>query len=397
MHLREIMRNYTRNEMPIYSSETFERMLKEWPTEESLTVYRGMNFSTEKEYKDFMKSIKDNGGYISVAAPGFTPCLNTAIDFSTSPKTYFPTMEIVKGEEKRREMRETLSGYCGVVLLLELPAGEGVDVSISGEGIESEILLRPNTLYKCNIEKIKSLEEQINDKDFNINEYIKEFGSIDDVKTDFIIRNKQELLNDESRDLIVKRRLESFLHHKKDFFQSSEILENKDYVTAIIHDSGRFGENDFKIRFFVPDLKYFDINNLVTKNKENELNEIADSIMDVVLDIHINYREKYPIDYAALKGITPYASDSYIELYKKATAYKKKESYESINDNMRSIMNDRSRKLSQRDKSQLMDLEINKIKDLINGIVNDAPDSKNDVSIEKEEIKKRRNRILNDK
>ncbi len=391
MYLKEIVRNYTRNEMPVYSNETYNEMLAHWPNEEDITIYRGMNFNTKEDYENFLKDYKEKGGFISDYAAGFTDSYKTATDFATSPKTYFPTMEIVIQEEKRRTLGDDMTGYCGVILAVQVPAGTAVDLNISGEAIESEFLLVPNQLYKCKIEKVKSLNELVNSRGFNINEYIKEKGNIADNTSKFIIMNKSRSLNNESKNILIERDLNEFINNKKTF-ENENILSNTNYLTAILKNHGRFGEEDLRIQFFAPNLKYFELNNLMTPEKQVVFKYIANEIIQDAIKIHLEYRDKYEIDYSAIKAVTPFASKDSVELYQRAIAYNKKETYENINDTLRDVFKDKS--ISQKDKNKLIDKEMDRMKSLINGIIESAPDSKTDLQIEKRDNKNRRRKIL---
>ncbi len=395
MNLKEILRDYTRNENPIYSNEIFNRMLNEWPNKEKITVYRGMNFSKKEDYDDFIKNIKKNNGYISIAAPGFSQSYETAYEFAISQKTYFPTQEIMKEEEKRRLLKETISGYCGVMLSIEIEEGSAIDVDLSGEGIESEVLLRPNFVYNCQIEKIKSLKDLINDKNFDINQYILEKGNIGEKITDYIVENKINSLEKQSREILFKRYIENYIKNKQGFFKDESILLNENYLTAFIVNSGIFGDDDYKIRFFVPDLKKFNINNIIKDDEIELIKDIADDIMEDVLNIHLDYRDKYKIDYEALNSITPYISEDYRKLYQRAISYKKNENYNSINEKLSNLYKDKS--LSTNKKNQLIKDEVENLRCFIQNIVNDIPKSLENVKKEKIEKSKRKRRLLNNK
>ena len=64
MDIRQKLRSYTKDENPIYLESDFNAMLAEWPNEEDITVYRGINFSTKEKYEDFLKELKATGGYM---------------------------------------------------------------------------------------------------------------------------------------------------------------------------------------------------------------------------------------------------------------------------------------------------------------------------------------------
>lgn len=49
----KILSDYTRNELNIYSKEDYEAILKRWPNDQDMIVYRGVNFPTQKNMMIF--------------------------------------------------------------------------------------------------------------------------------------------------------------------------------------------------------------------------------------------------------------------------------------------------------------------------------------------------------
>jgi len=80
------------------------------------------------------------------------------------------------------------------------------------------------------------------------------------------------------------------------------------------------------------------------------------------LQVHLQYRDKYEIDYSNLQDLTPFLNKHLVELYDRATSYKKRNQYETINDNLRKLYSQKTgdRKLD----SRAINEEIEKIKKL---------------------------------
>ena len=100
-------------------------------------------------------------------------------------------------------LSQTLSGYCGVVLKTTIKKGEAVDVNSSKYGIEDEILVEPQKNVKVEVEVINSLKHQVNQKDFNINEYIQNCNNTSDPLFKYITLNQAEKINNESKYLLM--------------------------------------------------------------------------------------------------------------------------------------------------------------------------------------------------
>lgn len=99
--LEEILKDYTHNENPIYSKTIYNSMLRKWPNKETITLYRGMNFTTKDEYDNFLKTFLKDGGYINDSAAGFSSLYETAIELAVSPKTYFPDEDTIATDSLR--------------------------------------------------------------------------------------------------------------------------------------------------------------------------------------------------------------------------------------------------------------------------------------------------------
>lgn len=389
MDIRQKLRSYTKDENTIYFESDFNEMLAEWPNEEDITVYRGINFSTKEKYDTFMKQLKEKGGYQSSECAGFSPSYETAYDFSTTTKTYYPTMEVVMEEAKRNVQGEKISGYCGVILTATAKKGTVIDVNLSGQGVESEVLFRPNELIQCEVMKVKSFKDLVRSKDFDINEYIKEHAGKDDDLLRYLIINKSKSITDENCQLLLDKDLENFSKTKTGFTKD-QILVAEENIVAIKFSHYKFGEESQSIRIFVPDIRYFEKYEILRKTQREQIKKIANDVIGHVFDLHIQYRDTIPIDFSALKNITPYLDKQNKEFYQRMIGYKQKETYEGHNDKLREIYKDRS--LTSNQRSRLIDDEMNKLKNFLTNIVNNIPDSMSDI---KEEVRERKERKRN--
>jgi hypothetical protein len=391
MDLIEILKNYTRNEVPIYSEEVFEELRNMFPNEEDMIVYRGINFDTKEDYESFLNDLKENNGYISDNCAGFSPSYNTAYDFSTTTKTYFPTLEVMQSSARRRLLKEKISGYRGVILKSKVKKGEVIDVRESGVGIESEVLFAPNKLIECEIEIIKPFRELVEEKDFCVNDYIKNTEDFNDPLAQYIFENKSSLINEEVKDLLVERKINDFNKHR-DYkiteIENEKIILNEENVIAFTRKNYKFGEESETIIYFLaPNFYILDKFNLLDKKQKEKIEPLVESIIMEVLDIHIKYRDKYKINYEGVTNLTGYISEETRELYTRAIGYGKRQSYEDINERLRFIMN--SGKF-QGNKSQEISNEIEKLNELFRNFNNVLP--KDSKIIEKEKMEKEKNK-----
>lgn len=391
MNIKQKLRSYTKDENPIYEMNDFNEMLKLWPNADDITVYRGINFDTKEKYENFLKELKATGGYKSAECAGFSPRYDTAYDFSTTTKTYFPTMHIVMEEARRNVQGEKIAGYCGVILTATAKRGTVVDVNSSGEGVESEVLFRPNEVIQCEVFKVKSFKELVRSKDFDVNEYVKNNAGNDDDLLTYLIINKHKTITDENCQLLLDKYLEKFSKTKTGY-TDEELILSENNIVAIERTNKRFGETTKQINIFIPDIKYFEKYELLRNTQRNIVEKLANSIIGHVFDIHLKYRDEMPIDYSNLKNITPYLNKQNKEFYKQMISYKQKEIYENHNNRFREIYKDQS--LSANERSKLVDNEMDKLKTFLNTMINNLPETMEDIKADIKERKETKRKIL---
>jgi hypothetical protein len=389
MDIRQKLRSYTKDEQPIYQINDFNEMLAEWPNEEDITVYRGINFATREKYTDFLKELKQNGGYISAVCAGFSQSYETAYNFSTTTKTYFPTLEVIMEEAKRNVQGEKIAGYCGVILTALAPKGTVIDVDISGQGVESEVLFAPDQLIKCDVLKVKSFKEMVRSKDFDINQYIENNAGKDDDLLEYLIINKNKKISDENCQLLLDCYLEKF-KKTRNGFDTKQIIVDEDNIVIVEHINYRFNEKEKKLKIYVPDTKYFENHEILRTAQREQIEAIANDVIQHVFDIHIKYRDKIDIDYSALKNITPYLDEENKKMYSRMIGYKQKETYDNHNNRFRELYRDKSLSVNQR--SKMIDNEMDKLKNFLNGMINNLPESMDDI---KKDVKERKEKKRN--
>lgn len=391
MDIRQKLRSYTKDENPIYFESDFNAMLAEWPNEEDITVYRGINFSTKEKYESFLKELKVTGGYQSSECAGFSQRYETAYDFSTTTKTYFPTMEVVMEEAKRNVQGENIAGYCGVILTATAAKGTVIDIDRSGQGVESEVLFAPDQIIKCEVFKVKSFKECVSSRDFDVNDYVqKHAGENDDLLT-YLIINKNKIITDENCQLLLDKYLEKF-NKTKTGFQTNELIVAEDNIVIVEKTNHRFGDESKVIKIYVPDTKYFENYEILRNDQREQIKTIANDVIQHVFDIHLQYRDITPIDYSSLKNITPYLNKENESLYKRMIGYKQKETYDNHNNRFREIYKDKS--LTSNQRAKLVDNEMDKLKSFLTDMINNLPETMSNIKQDVQERKIRKRNTL---
>lgn len=367
----KILSDYTRNELNIYSNEDYKAILKRWPNDEDMIVYRGINFPTQKDHDVFFEDHKRNGGYITSNASGFAKSKETAKNFASTTKTYFPTLEVMQRESARTAMFEDVTGYGGVILKTVVKKGEVVDVTKSPHAIEDEVLFAPGKIIECEIEHVKTYKQIVNAENFDKNKHIQN-NDIESGLSKYIIGNHADKLSSKSRNHILTGELllvEKFLNRFESDKDVEEIDKGKYWLAYIITSynyRNKDTEKEQQMKFIVPDFKSKDLNGLWNPAQLKKIKEISTDIMYSVLQVHLQYRDKYEIDYSHLQDLTPFLNKHLVELYDRAISYKKRNQYETINDNLRKLYSQKTgeRKLD----SRAINDEIEKIKKLFTSI-----------------------------
>jgi hypothetical protein len=344
------LHNYVKEEMNIYSKNTFEELKGYYGNTEDLTIYRGVNFKTRLEYHRFMKKINEDEGYISNSAAGFSRLKDTAMDFAETTKTYYPSLETMQAEDKRRREGEQVSGYCGILLKTTIKKYEGIDVNRSPYGIEDEILLEPSKLIKCEVEVVKNYRNLVNQKDFDINEYIQKCNNTKDPIFNFITINYSERINNDSANHILclcvhtEEEKDTLIENRLNKKNSREtLIHNGDNLTVIMNPEYETLSRDAEI----VDKYYFHTPSNIQKYEElgcfrpdqyKKIKDISNNILMDFLEVHHSLGQKENIhSLYDISWFAKFANDSMKDTYQQNVLNKKGSEYHDLNDNIRDI------------------------------------------------------------
>lgn len=152
------------------SRETISELLRRYPNQEAMTLYRGMNFRTEDEFIAFKDDLKD-GSVPFNGISSWTTTRESAWQFAVVRPTYYPDRETFQQEKLAREQGEELRGFMGIILKTRIGVGQGIDVNKSDLGHEDEIILPPGS-FAVEIEYIRRFHDQIEDGSIKIENFI---------------------------------------------------------------------------------------------------------------------------------------------------------------------------------------------------------------------------------
>lgn len=386
-HSQKVLDQYVRDEIPIYSTDTYNELKRQYPNKEDITVYRGINFGSRLAYYKFMKSLnKDGGVYQQSSAAGFSRDKGTAEDFSQTTKTYYPTPEIVAAEDKRRQSGETMCGYCGIILKTTIKKGEAVDVNASTFGIEDEILFEPNKPIKVEVELIQGLNHKVNQENFDVNEYIQNCRDISDPIFQYITINKADRITNETanyifdlcvpsqeeKDSVIEKRLGVYNN------QREELIHNGRHLTVIKEKTFKSWKDEELIEqyhFFTPKLiAQFEHKGCLRPEQYKKLEQVANSILTDAMEVY--YNENQNINIKSLEQVSwfaKFANRNIRETYENSMLKRKGSEYHDIQDNMRALNNSG---LSSKEKEKKINEYAENIVDLITSISNEKIDDK---------------------
>ena len=374
----ERLKNHVVQEMPIRNKETFEILRKRYPNKKPLKLYRGINFRTVEQYMNFMQSIEDNKGYKARGADSFSEDQRTVLDFALTQPTYFLNEELMVAEDEKRQNKERLSGYCGVIVEIEVPSNYVVDVSSSGFGIEDEAIVEPSKVYPCKINLVESYRMICNKESFSVNDFIeKEFdGNFNDEffqyvlhhhKNEFSAQSRQKLFND-LNSFSIENLMENMDEDDELVFQSEDLIVIKieEFVGSIRSnkteerylplfnrrlfkeaESGYFLEDDYK---------------RLTEKAEKILKEFTSFTLE---NQEIKWRENNDL----VKDVSKYCSESAISYYKSNVLSNKAEEYKKLGEEGEKI-----NELSGDDFKKALDDHKNKLMDFLNNLVSEIPE-----------------------
>lgn len=379
--------DYIREEKKFSSQEIFDELLKRYPNRKKTKLYRGLNFSSKEKYDSFVKKILiNNNCYSHISISGFSPDFDTAEDFAINQKTYFPTQETIDLHTYTSLFDEKIFGYRGVIVEIEIPENSAIDVSLFDHGIESEMIISPDSNYPCKIETINPFSEEI--KNIDINEHIQSIHNFDDKITKYIFNNHPSDIDISSKKHILK--LLQFSKPEKedvDLFSCDNLI--------IYRDKKYNFKGDItcdKTRFIVPDFLSFSLNDVFDeKFLIDDVRPICDDILFNIMSFYINNKDlKY--DFSSLQRITSFCSSENIKLYNRMVN-ENSLNYNDIHNNFVNKMNDKD--ISEQNKKKILKEETDKLVNLISSIIDSKPLTKKEINIEKQKKKDKKDKIKN--
>jgi hypothetical protein len=149
-----------------------DTLIQDYPNKPGV-IYRGMNFTREESYSEFMATFNNTNGKLTFnVVTSWSSNAGVAEQFALTQPTYQLNLAVMTAYDQQQKNRERLSGYRGVILKTTIARGVGIDVDASGVGHESEIVLPPGT-YQTEIHQlIKQYQHSLEDGDTNIDEVI---------------------------------------------------------------------------------------------------------------------------------------------------------------------------------------------------------------------------------
>lgn len=330
------------------SSKDIEDLLKDYPLEKNILVYRGLFFHTREEFEDFLSKIKNNKIEIE-SYSSWSPSMSTGKQFAlTKPTNNIMLLgrEFFKKEDERHKKRDYTQGY-GVVLSTVAHKGQAIDVNRTSVGQESEVIL-PKGKYTVKVVKTFLPHEEAS-KSIDINSYIQSqrgLSNKDDKDLQYslmqhILQNYNEKLTDKSRKYLFYM-FSSNLNNLEVVFKEPEGPSFRDDITNpghyptlystrekklnAQHNKERYvtGKPSITIPFSIKNLN----NNLIYYMPlflEEDRERVKEKITDVMFDLAektIEYRNKYEKKYdiffeGEVRHLQPYLDKNIIEMVAK--------------------------------------------------------------------------------
>lgn len=183
-------------------------------------LYRGLNFRTPQQYLNFRRSIR-GGSINSTGITSWSPDLSTAKSFAVSQQVY----SIMSLDLNSYDPNERVSGFIGIILVIEGRPGVGIDVRKSEYASESEVILPPGSYRIVDIIVEKKWKHIISKLDINqeVIDILNTNRFVDDKLMRQLFRYKGGDLYDDVKKRIVSNAVDSFI--KKNYI-SIEYIED---------------------------------------------------------------------------------------------------------------------------------------------------------------------------
>lgn len=149
----QMLYKYTADGFSMPYGKYFDQLTKEYPFSGG-KLYRGLHFESKELYLTFLETVKD--GFIEMDYPSsWSLSVDTAESFSLTKQSYFVDLSLMNADRERSDRGDYMTGYGGIVLELDAPSGNAIDVSKSAYAKESEVILGsgryPVKIYKQNL------------------------------------------------------------------------------------------------------------------------------------------------------------------------------------------------------------------------------------------------------
>lgn len=288
-----------------------KELLDMYPLKKSLVVYRGLNFNTEEDYKEFLKQVDlKNKIYLNPSISSWTTFLDEAISFAMTPKKYteYFSLEDIKSISKQEKEYERLAGYNGIVLEIEVQPNQAID--IQDISVENEILV-PKGKYKLinyklidnftNIFANIKTEDECLDvlktlSDKNFSEFTKAVKWLNKNKRELLTDNILHYILSQNEDLIYyisdvsdKIKHEVFLKIMNDIKNANEKYKVE------FHNSSYSASFEKNIRVFVVSPNYY-LKWILPNDAKiyfNYIKPYVKKIIDEVAEIYEKYIDDY--------------------------------------------------------------------------------------------------------
>lgn len=149
----------------IYASadiaHNFDELLSDFSNDRDLTLYRGLNFDNEEDYKSFIDKIKNNNNYINIdSVSSFSIDKKIAESFSVGKPIDIEGLskEELKDFSSKAGNNNYVNGHIGIIISVKIKKGQGLDISNQGE---KEVILYKTKLKVISIEEIKTNDSLI--------------------------------------------------------------------------------------------------------------------------------------------------------------------------------------------------------------------------------------------
>jgi hypothetical protein len=236
--------------------DTILTLLDRYPSKQG-KIYRGINFSTQQDYDNFMQQFGGNSQAV-LEFSGITSWSHSksqAQQFAVTQPTYFLNKEVMVAHGVMKKNKERLAGHRGVILETVIKQGDGIDVDASGLGHESEVILPPGSWHVSITQQLKKYQHQLEDGDAHIDQVIQRTTSVEDTKGsgghhsffEYVLHHHSDQISNKSRSHIFS------------LFKPSDSMPAFVYTATPAYVWGKEEENLTDFDYHIPGARLFDL------------------------------------------------------------------------------------------------------------------------------------------